>query len=102
METVTRRPQKLTPLLFAISLIILVLCASEPEVRIAAGPGYRETPVVQAVPIASPAVVNINSTKTVVQDVNPFTPFSRDPFLEEFFRDFFEPRYRKQQVFALE
>jgi len=97
LETVSRSPQKLIAFLFATSLIVFVLCALEPEVGVAASSDYRETPVVQAVRIASPAVVNINSTKTVVQEVNPFTPFSRDPFFEEFFRDFFEPRYHKQQ-----
>jgi len=97
METVTRCPQKLTLLIIATFLIILLLCASKPEVGVAAASDYRETPVVQAVRIATPAVVNINSTNTVAQNVNPFTRFGRDPFFEEFFRDFFEPRYRKQQ-----
>lgn len=97
MDTFTRCPLKLTVFLIAASLIIFPLGALDPEIEVAASSDYRETPVVQAVRSASPAVVNINSTKTVVREANPFTPFGRDPFFEEFFRDFFEPRFRKQQ-----
>ncbi len=50
----------------------------------------RRNRVVEAVERVSPAVVNI-SAQQVVEEPSPFPTF-RDPFFEEFFRDFFEPR----------
>jgi Do/DeqQ family serine protease len=50
----------------------------------------RRNRVVEAVERVSPAVVNI-SAQQVVEEPAPFPTF-RDPFFEEFFRDFFEPR----------
>jgi len=50
----------------------------------------RRNRVVEAVERVSPAVVNI-SAQQVVEEPSPFPSF-RDPFFEEFFRDFFEPR----------
>ena len=51
----------------------------------------RRSRVVEAVERASPAVVNISTSQTVVQRPMPFP----DPFFEEFFRDFFDPRPRR-------
>jgi len=48
----------------------------------------RESAVVLAVRKVSPAVVNISSTQVIREKFSPFSPFSRDPFFEEFFRDF--------------
>ena len=48
----------------------------------------RETPVVKAVREISPAVVNISTETVERQQVNPF--WGRDPFFDQFFRDFFE------------
>lgn len=56
----------------------------------------RENPVVLAVRKVSPAVVNISSTQLVKERFSPFSPFSGDSFFEEFFRDFFEPSYRRR------
>ncbi len=72
------------PRLFPRCLLLpLFLCASVPALG-AEGP--RETPVVLAVRRAAPAVVNI-STEIVTRTANPFR--SRNPFFDEFFRDFF-------------
>jgi serine protease Do len=51
----------------------------------------RRTPVVEAVEKVSPAVVNISTEQVVEQRTSPFGNF-RDPFFEEFFRDFGESR----------
>jgi Do/DeqQ family serine protease len=55
----------------------------------------RITPVVTAVHRIAPAVVNVY-TETVVERSlgNPFGAW-RDPFFDEFFRDFFEPRKQR-------
>ena len=50
----------------------------------------RETPVVRAVQKVSPAVVNISSEFEVRYRTNPFTHFSRNPFYDNFFKDFFD------------
>lgn len=67
----------------------------------AAEPFARETPVVRAVRMASPAVVNIN-TKSVVTQRSPFGFLGRggDPF-EQFFRDFFIPQEREMTYTSL-
>jgi serine protease Do len=52
----------------------------------------RRSLVVQAVERARPAVVNI-STEQIVE--RPAFPFPRDPFFDEFFRDFVDPRPRR-------
>jgi serine protease Do len=54
----------------------------------------RRSAVVQAVERASPAVVNISTEEVVEQRGSPF-PSPQDPFFEEFFRDFFDPRPRR-------
>lgn len=57
----------------------------------------RENAVVRAVECVSPAVVNISSEYESVQRSNPFSDFASDPFFERFFRDFFEPDYRRRR-----
>ncbi len=49
----------------------------------------RRTPVVAAVEKAGPAVVNISTEQIVVRQGDPFFGF-RDPFFDQFFRDYFE------------
>ncbi|MBW2569370.1 MAG: trypsin-like peptidase domain-containing protein, partial [Deltaproteobacteria bacterium] len=44
----------------------------------------------------SPAVVNINSEYEVRRRVNPFSGFSRDPFFDSFFKDFFDPGFEQR------
>ena len=57
----------------------------------------RESPVVRAVRKVSPAVVNISSSYEVRKRANPFSGFGMNPFFEEFFRDFFDPRFERRQ-----
>jgi Do/DeqQ family serine protease len=53
----------------------------------------RRTPVVQAIQIVGPAVVNISSEVEVQRRSRPF---AQDPFFDNFFSDFFEPRNQKR------
>ena len=57
----------------------------------------RETAVVKAVSAVSPAVVNISSAYVVRKRSSPFSGFGLNPFFEEFFRDFFDPRFERRQ-----
>ena len=57
----------------------------------------RESPVVRAVRKVSPAVVNISSSYEVRKRANPFSGFGMDPFFEEFFKDFFDPRLEQRR-----
>lgn len=50
----------------------------------------RRTPIVRAVELATPAVVNISAFK-IRKRPNPFSQFNRDP-AEKFYRDFFRGR----------
>jgi Do/DeqQ family serine protease len=54
-------------------------------------PFLRRTTTVTVVEEASPAVVSI-TTEQIVQPSNPFRPLTGDPFFDQFFNDFFEPR----------
>jgi serine protease Do len=55
------------------------------------GDSLRRTPVVEAVEKVQASVVNISSATVVERRMSPFPGF-QDPGLDEFFRDFFEPR----------
>ncbi len=57
----------------------------------------RETAVVKAVRAVSPAVVNISSAYEVRKRTSPFSGFGWNPFFEEFFRDFYDPRFERRQ-----
>jgi len=57
----------------------------------------RETAVVKAVRDVSPAVVNISSAYEVRKRTSPFSGFGLNPFFDEFFRDFFDPRFERRQ-----
>ena len=60
----------------------------------------RETPVVKAVSKVSPAVVNISSEYEVRKRTGPFSGFGLNPFFEEFFRDFYDPRFERRQQYT--
>jgi serine protease Do len=60
----------------------------------------RETPVVRAVRKVSPAVVNISSVYEVRKRTGPFSGFGMNPFFEEFFKDFFDPRFERRQQYT--
>ena len=57
----------------------------------------RETAVVKAVRAVSPAVVNISSAYEVRKRSSPFSGYGMNPFFEEFFRDFYDPRFERRQ-----
>jgi Do/DeqQ family serine protease len=57
----------------------------------------RETAVVKAVRQVSPAVVNISSAYEIRKRTSPFSGFGLNPFFDEFFRDFFDPRFERRQ-----
>lgn len=57
----------------------------------AAQPFSRETPVVRAVRLAGPSVVNINTRQVISGRRSPFHSFQGDEFFDRFFQDFFEP-----------
>jgi len=57
----------------------------------------RETAVVKAVRKVGPAVVNISSAYEVRKQSSPFSGFGLSPFFEEFFRDFYDPRFERRQ-----
>src|SRR3989442_11525467 len=60
----------------------------------------RRSLVVEAVEKARPAVVNVSTEQIVEQRRSPF-PFPQDPFFEEFFRDFVDPRPRRFKTTSL-
>src|SRR5438132_13001669 len=60
----------------------------------------RRSLVVEAVEKASPAVVNVSTEQVVERHASPF-PFPQDPFFEEFFRDFVDPRPRRFKTTSL-
>jgi len=52
----------------------------------------RETPIVSAVRSVGPAVVNISSVAPIRKRS---IPFSLSPYFDQFFKDFFEPRWER-------
>jgi Do/DeqQ family serine protease len=60
----------------------------------------RETAVVKAVREVSPAVVNISSAVQVRKRTSPFSGFGFNPFFEEFFKDFFDPRLERRRKYT--
>jgi len=73
-----------------VSLAVLLTLALFHDSALAAETVSRETPVVKAVRLAGPAVVNINTTQIINQRSNPFFQFGGDDFFDRFFGDFFE------------
>ena len=71
--------------LFLITLIACALCADAH-----ANQASRRTPVVAAAESGAPSTVNIISTQQVADSGNPFV--RGDPFFDEFFRRFMNPR----------
>ncbi len=56
----------------------------------------RRTPIVRAIERVAPATVNITSTQEIRRSVNPF--FRSDPFFDEFFGRFLDPRRTVQSL----
>jgi len=80
-----------------LAALIAVLCAWQPP---AVQAFNRETPVVKAVRRVSPAVVNISSAYEVRQRSGPFSGFGLNPFFDEFFKDFFDPRFESRRQYT--
>ncbi len=81
-------------ILFLLSLCILILIQATGSYSHELN---RETAVVKAVRAVSPAVVNISSAYEVRKRTSPFSGFGLNPFFDEFFRDFFDPRFERRQ-----
>ncbi len=82
---------------------LLIAALAVPAVAAARGAESdpaRRSLVVEAVEKASPAVVNVSTEQIVEQRRSPF-PFPQDPFFEEFFRDFVDPRPRRFKTTSL-
>src|SRR5437870_12159946 len=82
------------------ALLIAVLAPAVAAARGAESDPARRSLVVEAVEKASPAVVNVSTEQIVEQRRSPF-PFPQDPFFEEFFRDFVDPRPRRFKTTSL-
>jgi len=57
----------------------------------------RESRIVKAVRLVSPAVVNISSQYEIRKNSNPFSGYGMDPMLEKFFRDFYAPEFERRE-----
>jgi serine protease Do len=82
-------PGRFVAVLAALAAALLPPAADAQEVS-------RRTPVVIAVEKASPAVVNISTEQIVVRRGDPFLEF-RDPFFDQFFREYFDRFHRPGQ-----
>lgn len=60
----------------------------------------RETAVVKTVREVGPAVVNISSAVQVRKRTSPFSGFGFNPFFEEFFKDFSDPRFERRREYT--
>jgi len=83
-------------LIFVCSLLLLMMPAAESP----AHEFSRETAVVKAVRKVSPAVVNISSAVQVRKRTSPFSGFGFNPFFEEFFKDFLDPRFERRREYT--
>jgi Do/DeqQ family serine protease len=86
--------KKTSFILSALVSLLLVLALPQPGFALKSD---RESPVVRAVRKVSPAVVNISSSHEVRKRPNPFSGFGMNPFFEEFFKDFFDPRFERRR-----
>jgi len=57
----------------------------------------RESRIVKAVRLVSPAVVNISSQYEIRKNSNPFSGYGMDPMLEKLFRDFYAPEFERKE-----
>jgi serine protease Do len=84
-------------LFFALFFAFFFVCLTSPAPASAADPFLRRTATVDVVERVGPSVVNI-TTERITETQSPFQsrPGS-DPFFEDFFSNFFEPRARTVQ-----
>jgi serine protease Do len=90
----TQNHNKLIVLVLAV-LIFSIMRFVNPSDNLAAE-NPRESAVVTAVKMVSPVVVNISSEIEVRKRVNPFSGFGMDPSFENFFNDFFDPKFERR------
>src|SRR5262245_7267285 len=79
--------------------LLLILLGASVAAAAETDPARRSL-VVQAVERTSPAVVNVSTEQVTEQRGSPF-PFPQDPFFDEFFRDFVDPRPRRFKTTSL-
>jgi Do/DeqQ family serine protease len=82
------------------ALFLFAALACAPAAAAAATDPLRHTPVVAAVEKVRLAVVNVFTEQVVERPAFPFGTW-QDPRVEEFFRDFFEPRRRTYRQTSL-
>ena len=75
-------------------LLTALFLATQAAARGAESDPVRRSLVVEAVERSSPAVVNVSTEQVIEQRGSPF-PRPQDPFFDEFFRDFLDPRPRR-------
>jgi Do/DeqQ family serine protease len=94
--------KRITENRYSFLLILLSICLLNPFLapESPAQETNRETPVVRAVRKVSPAVVNISSAYEVRKRTSPFSGFRLNPFFDEFFKDFFDPRFESRQQYT--
>jgi Do/DeqQ family serine protease len=66
------------------------------QIRAHSDEDKRVGPIVLAVRMVSPAVVNISSVISIRKRTSPFSGFGLNPFFDSFFKDFFDPYYDRQ------
>ena len=86
-------------LLVVFSFLITIFFPGAPR-SVMAHEFNRETAVVKTVRDVSPAVVNISSAVQVRKRTSPFSGFGMNPFFDEFFRDFFDPRFERRREYT--
>jgi Do/DeqQ family serine protease len=80
-----------------VALLFALSVCSTAEAKIDA---IRRTPVVVAVEKVGPAVVNVSTEQIIERPSSPFPRFE-DPFFDQFFHDFFEPRWERYKQTSL-
>ena len=73
-----------------LAILAIIGCTVPVSAGAAAEPFERETPVVRAVRLAGPAVVNVSTRQVTTRGSSPFHRFRSDDMFERFFQDFFE------------
>ncbi len=91
-----RQSKRFSRLTLVLTVCLSVPCLVPGLTTGLAAENLRESAVVKAVRKASPAIVNISSEFEVRTRRNPFSGFSKDPFFDSFFKDFFDPYYERK------
>jgi Do/DeqQ family serine protease len=95
LKQIDQRPHCFFLILISVCALLLIQVSECPAHEFG-----RETAVVKAVRDVSPAVVNISSAVQVRKRTSPFSGFGFNPFFEEFFKDFFDPRLERRRKYT--